>query len=265
MFFIKRGNVAATFPLFLWCLWDANIFNKGEAMKTITINVAENGAAICSDTELGRAGEHNNTSLHIVITDPAMLGCETFRIWLGNRYSARLTATEGQIEYTLPQEALIPPCVDFQLCGYKIIEGEPCLITRSSVITFSVSESAGCVMMSQGAYEPYEMISIECGASALAAQSAMQKAEQYCEAADMHYKDSVKNAERIEKAVGEIGDAPERAAAAVQSCEQAASSAQDSASRAEAAAEYLESALGDIDASLDGIIEIQNLLIGGNG
>lgn len=139
-------------------------------MKTITINIAEGGTAICNDTELGRAGEHNNTLFHIVITDSAMLGCDYFRCWLGNKYSKMLTAENGQLEFSIPQEALLPPTVDFALCGYKMIENEICLVARSSNISFSVEESAYCTPLADISFEPYEIISLECGSSANAAK-----------------------------------------------------------------------------------------------
>lgn len=157
-------------------------------MKTITINIAEGGIAISNDTELGRAGEHNNTSLHIVITDAAMLDCDYFRCWLGNKYTKMLTSQNGQLEYTLPQDVLTPPTVDFTLCGYKLIDGEICLVARSSTIVFSVEESAYCAQISDTSFEPYEIISLECGNSAnaakqseLSAKAAAEESKEYSE------------------------------------------------------------------------------------
>lgn len=146
-------------------------------MKTITIDIAEGGEVICNDTNLGRAGEHNNTKFHIIIADNALSECDYFRCWFGNKYSTDLIADNSQIMYMVPQDALLPPTVDFQLCGYKANNGVPYVIARSSVITFTVEESACCSLISDQAFEPFEVMTHDCENAAKAAKESEISAE----------------------------------------------------------------------------------------
>ena len=158
-------------------------------MKTITIDIAEGGEVICNDTNLGRAGEHHNTKLHIIIADKALSECDYFRCWFGNKYSTDLSADNSQIMYKIPQDALVPPTVDFQLCGYKAENGIPYVVARSSVITFKVDESACCSLISEQAFEPFEVMLYDCENAAksakesqTAASNSASQARDYCTA-----------------------------------------------------------------------------------
>lgn len=168
-------------------------------MKTITINIAEGGNATCSETNLGRAGEHNNTMFHIFVTDEAMLGCDYFRCWFGNRYSGKLYLDYAQIMYDIPQDALIPPTVDFQLCGYKAEGSDPYIITRSSILTFNVDESACCTLLNDKPFEPYEIFSSDCSNAANSARKSENIAMQMARNAQEFASKAVQSAEKYEE------------------------------------------------------------------
>lgn len=146
-------------------------------MKVITIDITEGGKAICSNTNLGRAGEHNNTKFHIIMVDEELRGCDYYRCWFGNKYSTELIADNSQIMFTIPQDALIPPTVEFQLCGYKANNGEAYVIARSSILTFIVEESACCTLLSDQAFEPFEILVHDCESAAKSAKSSEASAK----------------------------------------------------------------------------------------
>ncbi|MBR5451784.1 MAG: hypothetical protein IKV36_02190 [Clostridia bacterium] len=207
-------------------------------MKTISIDIAEGGKVICNDTNLGKAGEHHNSKFHIFITDAALLECDYYRCWFGNKYSTDLFSDKSQISYKIPQDALIPPTVDFQLCGYKVENGYPYVVARSSVFTFSVEESACCSLISDQAFEPFEIVLYDCENAAkaakesqVAANNSSTQAREFCQAT-MDVYDKIPN---YESAIAQKADKS-----------------------------YVDSMLGNIDESLEIIINLQNYFIGGD-
>lgn len=145
-------------------------------MKTILINVAEGGALAVSDTVLGRSGEHANTTLQIVLGDTTLAACASFRLWLGNRYTPRLFATNGQLTYVVPEDALIPPSVRLQVCGYQTANGVVTLVARSQTAVLTVESSAYGTILCPDAIEPFENLSAECANAANAALLAKESA-----------------------------------------------------------------------------------------
>ncbi len=224
-------------------------------MKTITLNIAEGGIATASEQTLGRAGEHFNSLFHILINDTAFSECDFFRIWLGNKFSEKLTATEGQIEYPVPIGALIPPLVNFELTGYKIIEGEICQVAKSSMIKFSVFDSASVVPIDIYPPNPYEQLVYEAGQSAKIASEESKKTEVY-------FEQTKALSEGIETYVN---------TAIEQSLQAAKDSGEFKGEKGDCyiltnadKEEIADLISADLESSLDKIIEIQNTLIGGN-
>lgn len=227
---MNLGSVAVFFgkhccnvSFFYTYFQDAKIKKGDNAMKNIIVNIGTDGSVSCSDDMLGNCGEHNCTALKLIVLDPSLTDCDFFRVWIGDRYSERLTAENGTIEYTVPQDALMPPEVDMQLCGYRINDGTVCYIAKSAKVKFKVDTSVCSRMLGKNAVEPFEAYSLECG-----------------KAADLAYKSS-------ESAAASAAEAKEAEQSA------AASSAAAASSRAAA-----ESAAAEISQKSENIINAVN-------
>ncbi len=146
-------------------------------MKTIILNIGENGTVVSSDNNLGNSGEHNKTVLRIIISDESLSVCDYFRVWFDNRYSGRLFTDNGTIEYEVPQDSLTPPSVKFQLCGYKGDENGINYISKSEKYTFSVETSDSSRALCEHYIEPAELLSYECGISAQNAKDSADRAQ----------------------------------------------------------------------------------------
>ena len=130
-------------------------------MKTIILNIGENGKVVASDDCLGNSGEHNCTELRIILSDAELLDCEFFRIWFNNRYSSRLYAENGVITYSVPQDALVPPKVRFELAGYRTKDSAVIYAAKSEKFIFKVETSHSCRAMNEECIEPSEFLSYE--------------------------------------------------------------------------------------------------------
>ena len=198
-------------------------------MKTILVNVALGGHITCNDSVLGRCGEHANTTLQIVLADTTLQSCDFIRLWFGDRYTGRLNPVNGTVSYAVPEEALIPPAVRMQVCGYKLSDGQPVLITRSDTFRFTVETSVCSRILCPDAIEPFEVLSREC---AEAAAGAMQAA------------DSI---------AADLAAAAESATDAAASASAAAESASSAAAAAEQIEETAEQVAADA-ASVSGLV-----------
>lgn len=161
-------------------------------MKTIILNIGENGKVVASDDCLGNSGEHNCTELRIIMSDAELLDCEFFRIWFNNRYSSRLYAENGVITYSVPQDALVPPKVRFELAGYRTKDSAVIYAAKSEKFIFKVETSHSCRAMNEECIEPSEFLSYEFNNAVETAVAAKTEA--------------VETAEKIEQRLGELAE-----------------------------------------------------------
>ena len=161
-------------------------------MKTIILNIGENGKVVASDDCLGNSGEHNCTELRIILSDAELLDCEFFRIWFNSRYSTRLYAENGIITYSVPQDALVPPKVRFELAGYRTKDSAVIYATKSEKFIFKVETSHSCRAMNEECIEPSEFLSYEFNNAVETAVAAKTEA--------------VETAEKIEQRLEELSE-----------------------------------------------------------
>lgn len=161
-------------------------------MKTIILNIGENGKVVASDDCLGNSGEHNCTELRIILSDEELLDCEFFRIWFNSRYSTCLYAENGVITYSVPQDALVPPKVRFELAGYRTKDSAVIYAAKSEKFIFKVETSHSCRAMNEECIEPSEFLSYEFNNAVETAVAAKTEA--------------VETAEKIEQRLEELSE-----------------------------------------------------------
>lgn len=137
-------------------------------MRTIAISVGSDGTAkpVTTGARLGYCGEHMSTNMYIKFDTLAFTyfhEVDYFRVVVDGKYSEKLTMdSTNAINFTVPSDMLVPPAVHCQIVGYHEENGEPTIISKSSVFELSVGYSQMPHSHAKTTVDAYEAALVKC-------------------------------------------------------------------------------------------------------
>ncbi len=113
-------------------------------MRNFTVTVDADGRTELSESLVGYSGEHNSVGLCIGFTDKGTQvygAADFFRVIVDGAYSEKLYLNQGNVNYTLPQEVMIPPEAHCQLLAYTASGDEISTIVKSEIFCLKINPS----------------------------------------------------------------------------------------------------------------------------